>query len=291
MASSKSIIRDLVVRFEQVGIGNAQSEVLWLLEKLTGKNQSQLLISDVQLTDDQHKTLEQWVHDRIVLKKPLQYILGVVPFCGMDLVVRAPILIPRPETEEWCLWLIEQFSKVNQVNFAILDLCSGSGCIALALAQAFPKSQVIGVDVDEEAIALARENQAGLEVKNVEFVQADAGEFLQKTDLKFDLVVSNPPYLAARELGVMYEKFGDWEAKRALVAENEGLKFYQEFSQLVPCVLTPSSGAFPCLVFEIGHLQAEKVAEIMKNQGFAEICVKQDLYGKDRIVFAYLCKL
>jgi len=138
----------------------AEQEAWWFLEHATGKTQSALLSDDtITLTPEQQKNLDTWVMQRVKEKKPIQYIIGNVPFCNLEILVKPPILIPRPETEEWVSWLIEQLAPVKDEPLQILDLGSGSGCIGLALAKALPQSTVIGLDKNPQAIELAEKNK------------------------------------------------------------------------------------------------------------------------------------
>ena len=115
----------------------AEQEAWWLLEAVSGQCQAALMQHEVlSLTSEQQKKLEQWLRERVVDHKPLQYLLGSVPFCGVKILVQPPVLIPRPETEEMVSWILETYAAVSREGLAVADLCTGSGCIALALASA-----------------------------------------------------------------------------------------------------------------------------------------------------------
>ena len=168
---------------KKIAIEIPEQEAWWLVQKITSKNKSFLLLNrTIQLTSDQEITLFKWVNERIN-KKPLQYILGSVPFCNLDILVKPPILIPRPETEEWSSDLIK---KLPNIPLNILDLCSGSGCITLALTKALPKARVIGLDIEQEAIDLALENKRHNDIHNVDFIKSDLYEAVHHKT--FDLI-------------------------------------------------------------------------------------------------------
>ena len=135
----------------------------WILEAITGKSKSALISQEaIELTHEQKAKLSEWLKKITKHHMPMQYLLGSVPFADLEILVDPHVLIPRPETEEWCTWIIEKISKLEQQTkdkIRILDVCCGSGCIALALAQAFPLSFVIGSDINPEAIKLSKENK------------------------------------------------------------------------------------------------------------------------------------
>lgn len=229
----QQILNNLVQQLLPVA-GDEQQAIFesWLLlEKVTGKSRVALLAHKVRLTVDQQKQLESHVFDRVQKNKPLAYILGNVPFAGLSLIVRPPTLIPRPETEEMVLWIIEQFQDVAHEPLRVLDLCSGSGCIALALAAAFPTWQIIGVDISAEALALAEENRQVLGLGNVGFQQGsifEDGSWLQS----YDLIVSNPPYISKQSRHLVGADVLVWEDERALFADQEGWVFYERLAEL-----------------------------------------------------------
>lgn len=224
--------------------------------------------------------IQNLVARRIQANEPLGYLLESVPFCGLAIQTQPPILIPRMETEEWCELLIEKLKTNEWQNFNILDLCTGSGCIALALANAFKQAKVTGIDINPQAIELAQANAKALSLKNVQFLQANLFETLNFND-QFDLIVSNPPYVTADEWQALTPEVKNWEDKNALVAEDFGLIFYPQIAKLAAEKLS-SNGQ---LVVEIGNTQSFQVAEIFKLSGFSEITIFKDLFGQDRAVF------
>jgi release factor glutamine methyltransferase len=253
----------------------------WILEAITKKKIAQLIAQDtIQLSEQQQATLTSWL-DRIVNEHmPLQYLLGSVPFCNLDILVEPPILIPRPETEEWTTWLIEQLRPLKHTKLQILDICSGSGCISLALAQALPHATVI-------AVALGRKNAAHNKTANITFVQSDLFNEVV-SDKLFDLVVSNPPYISFAEFENLDTSVTTWEDPQALVAEDEGLAILRAIIEQAPDFLKFNQEMFdkhiPQVVLEIDYDQGHKVAQSMQENGYTDVTVHKDLEGKDRWV-------
>lgn len=269
----------------------ARQEAWWLLEKLTGKSKGSLIgLRVVQLSDQQHAELEQWVDQRVHEKKPLQYILGTVPFCDLEIIVQPPILIPRPETEEWVTWLIDQLMVIKNHQLKILDLCTGSGCIALALAKAFPQAIVVGIDINPQAIALAQKNKEHNALSNVTFMLSDLDQALDQSE-SFDVIVSNPPYLTPPEYDQLAPEVKEWEDQYALVAPDDGLSFYYRIAQLAPLRLNKSTmmlqNHLPRLVMELGT-HSEPVKSKLEQCGFGDVRLHHDMQGVIRWIAAYL---
>ena len=146
----------------------------WILESITNKKKANLIAHEtITLTSDQQQKLDSWIDQLINKNIPLQYLIGSVPFIDLEILVETPTLIPRPETEEWCVNLIEQLNKLSHKKLTVLDLCSGSGCITLALAQAFPAAHVYGLDISDKAIALAQKNAIHNRISNATFLHSD----------------------------------------------------------------------------------------------------------------------
>ena len=166
-------LKDLIAQL--LPVCDSQTEAIsqaWLLlEHVLAQTKAQLMMQPtLSLSPAQQVQLAVLVQERVIHRKPIQYLLGSVPFADLTIMVRPPTLIPRPETEEWVMWLVQKLDSVRDQPLRILDLCTGSGCIALALAKAFPRAQVLGVDIAPEAIALARENAEKNRLINVDFV-------------------------------------------------------------------------------------------------------------------------
>ena len=266
----------------------ARQEALWLLEKVTGLSHAQLLLRGIVLSAQQKFLLEKLLSDRVDKKKPLQYILGSVPFCDLEILVEPPILIPRPETEEWTCWLIDLIKKEHAEDISIADVCSGSGCIGLALAKHLSSSRVIGLDISDQAVDLACRNKAASGVANYEVFVSDLFDNIDPK-IKFDLIVSNPPYLTEQEYREIDASVSEWEDKRALVTGNDGLAIYEQLVTQARARLSETRNvALPALVCEIGPAQKDKIINVMLNAGFAKADLISDLQGVSRIVVAYV---
>jgi release factor glutamine methyltransferase len=258
----------------------AEQEAWWLLEKATGKSTVVLLTACcIELSEQQQKQLDEWVRQRVEEQKPIAYIFGSVPFCDLDVKVKPPILIPRPETEEWVSWLIGEIKEHGVTTFTALDLCCGSGCIGLALAKAFPESKILGVDINPEAIELSLENRELNKIQNIEFIQSDLYQKIP-LDFKCDLIVSNPPYLAKEEFEGLAPEVKKWEDRRALLAEMQGMEFYDRILRDARKFLSPTRTALPCIVFEVGPAQRD-IESLFKKYGF-RFKLYLDMQGKPR---------
>jgi release factor glutamine methyltransferase len=267
----------------------------WLLEKLTGKKKAQLIAQEsVSLSTSDHNTLQKWLQNLVDEHKPIQYILGSVPFNGIDIIVKPPTLIPRPETEEWTCNLIEQLQTLRQAQgerseepFAILDLCTGSGCIAVALAKALPHATITAIDIAQSALLLTQENAKHNDVANVICLKSDLFNALPEGGA-FDLIVSNPPYITQDEWNTLDVSVTHWEDKRALVAQDHGLAIIERIIHDAPRFLKPNpdiqAHQIPQLTIEIGYQQGPAVKQCMDTAGYKQTQIIKDLEGKDRIV-------
>ncbi len=258
----------------------AGQEAWWLLEKVTNKSKSTLLTSSgIELSKEQQKQIAEWINQRVKEHKPIAYILESVPFCGLEIRVRPPILIPRPETEEWVAWLIQEITRQGVTSFTVLDLCCGSGCIGNALAKAFPKSKILGVDINPQAIELSRENKKINGIRNIEFIQSDLYQNLSP-DFKCDMIVSNPPYLAKEEFENLDAEVKKWEDQRALLADMQGMEFYDRILKDARRFLNTTNTPLPCIVFEVGPAQKD-IGTFFEKYNF-RFKMHLDMQGKPR---------
>lgn len=210
---------------------------------------------------------------------PIQYVIGRTEFCGLDLVVREGVLIPRPETEELVMWAIEVAQGMESVH--ILDVCSGSGCIAIALKNRLSRASVAAIELSEQALAIAKENAArcGCEV---EFLHDDALNGMRSvTGRKFDIIVSNPPYIPLSEKAIMHRNVIEHEPSMALfVPDNNPLIFYQAIAR-TSWELLKCDGA---LLFEIHESLSEQTAQMLRMQGYASVEIRCDINQKPRMI-------
>ena len=209
---------------------------------------------------------------RLKSGEPLGYILGTVPFVNCEIKVTPDVLIPRSETEQLCDYIINEYEGVPT---KILDMCTGSGCIAVALAKNLD-AFVLATDISEKALSVARQN-ALANFAQVDFVSGDMFERVTGT---FDIIVCNPPYLSEKEIENLPKSVKDYEPSSALFGGVDGLDFYKKLSAEAPKFL--NSGGV--MYLEVGDFQADAVAEIL-NKNF-DCDIMSDYYGFDRFVIA-----
>lgn len=213
---------------------------------------------------------------RILTFEPLQYIIGNVNFLGLELSVSQDCLIPRPETEEFVSNIITDYSKLDN-KISILDIGTGSGCIALALASKLPQSNVSGIDIDKNALDIAIHNAQINNLNNVKFELLDISKDIPTT--KFDLIVSNPPYIPLDEWKELDKNVREYEPRHALTDENDGLTFYRLFSEILPKLLFPNGEFF----FEIGWNHKYSLENIFSPEKY-HIEFLKDFAGLYRVI-------
>jgi release factor glutamine methyltransferase len=226
--------------------------------------------------------LKTWSSILEQLKKeiPIQYILGVTHFYGLEFEVNSAVLIPRPETEELVDLIIQNSkSKAQNSKLKILDIGTGSGCIAIALAKNLPNAQVFALDVSEQALSTAKKN-AGLNQVPIQFLHQS---ILETEDLgqQFDIIVSNPPYVRELEKQEIKKNVLDNEPHLALfVEDNDALIFYRKIAQLAQKNLNPQGQ----LYFEINQYLGQEMLDLLQELGFKNSELRQDIYGNDRMI-------
>jgi len=225
--------------------------------------------------------------------EPIQYIVGQIEFLGLTIKVGRGVLIPRPETE----LLVEEAIKAvmrNKISVAskeknalrvtqrasqsVLDLCTGSGCIALSLAKEFPDAEVYGTDLSKEALVYAKKNAKANDIKNVTFLQGSLFEPVKGK--AYDLITANPPYIRRSELETLQREIRDWEPISALDGGEDGMDFYRTILSSADQFLNPGGSLF----LELGYDQAEAVKKVAKRQGFLDLAVINDYAGIGRIL-------
>lgn len=259
----------------------AHSITNWVFEKMLELNPTKLTLERFRLiTQEQqanlHKTLE-----RLLQNEPVQYVLGEADFYGMKFFVDSNVLIPRPETEELVAWIVADYKEKPEVN--ILDIGTGSGCIAIALAKNLAGAKVEGVDVNADALAIAQKNNeaqtAGVNMHLLDIL---------RDNLKpgaYDVVVSNPPYIGVSEGNTLAANVFNFEPHLALFApKDDDLAFYKAIAAKAIKALKPAG----CLYFEINAFKATDVMQLLTETGFKSIEVRKDLSGKERMIKAVL---
>lgn len=236
-----------------------------------------IVSGDALLSDHQKTVLAAWT-DLLLEGEPVQYVVGNTHFYGLVFTTDARALIPRPETEELVHWVLETHPAGSKRR--VLDIGTGSGCIAVTLKNKRPDWALIAVDVSEDALQLARENARRLQCA-VQFIQQDIlDEALWAALGRFDVIVSNPPYIPAAERALMPEQVLRFEPEAALfVPDEDPLRFYRAIAQLARQALRPGGQLF----FEINEFRAQEVAALLQDGGFEEIVLQEDMQGKLRM--------
>ena len=232
-----------------------------------------------QLTDNITKAIQQAITE-LQTAKPIQYILGETEFFSNRFFVDEDVLIPRPETEELVDWVLQTYPDKTHL-LQILDVGTGSGCIAISLAKALPEAQVTAIDVSPKAIAVAQRNAERNGIK-VQFLQRD---ILQTETLpeKYDIIISNPPYVRELEKNEMHSNVLNYEPHLALfVPDDRPLLFYEQIATLAQQYLKPKGRLF----FEINQYLAAEMQVMLAQKNFTEITLRQDLSGNDRMLCA-----
>lgn len=224
----------------------------------------------------------RWESVLVELKKekPIQYILGETEFYGLPFLVNENTLIPRPETEELVEWIMESKNyEIQSKKLRILDIGTGSGCIAISLAKNIPNAKISAIDVSEKALNIAKKNAKINEV-NVDFILKNVleTEVLEDT---FDIIVSNPPYVRNLEKAEIKPNVLEYEPHIALFVEDtDALLFYKKIAQLAKVNLSENG----ILFFEINQYLGKETIELLENLGFKNIQLKKDIYGNDRMI-------
>ena len=268
----------------------AQAVVRMLLEELAGLSLADIYGGGLDRLDDAQRQHIERAMARLEEGEPIQYVLGRACFCGRSFAVAPGVLIPRPETEELCR-LIMNTHPSESLN--ILDIGTGSGCIAITLALEMPDAEVEAVDISPEALAIAEANAARLGAK-VSFHQCDilsedsppvgsGWEWVAPSTPKYDIIVSNPPYICERERADMERNVLDYEPHTALfVPDDDPLLFYRTIGQKALTMLVPGG----ILCFEINPLYCDQLIELLRSQGYCEVEAVSDSFGKRRFVTA-----
>ncbi len=257
-----------------------------VMEKITGFSKSERSIyKQNELDEIQQNKLEFFTRE-LLQHKPVQYVLNEAWFAGMLFYVDENVLIPRPETEELVETVKENIDQLNERNLSILDIGTGSGCIAVALKKKLPQTSVFAMDISDNALKIAAKNATSNNT-NIEFIKADILNFHHHEPFpQFDIIVSNPPYIMQSESGTMLPNVLLYEPKEALfVADDDALIFYKAIIDFALIHLNPSGGK---LFFEINEMMGEQVAALLKAKGFSSINIKKDMQEKNRVVSAYL---
>lgn len=263
------------------GIEEAALDARLLLEHICGTDRNTLLVhGDRTVSPEEEKQYLDAV-ERRSRRIPLQQITGQQEFMGLPFWVNSNVLIPRQDTEV----LVEEVLKHTHDGMQILDMCTGSGCILISILHYSNDCEGLGVDISSPALEVAEENAerllSGRTGVSARFLQSD---LFEAVDGKYDILVSNPPYIRSAVVDTLMPEVKDYEPRIALDGEEDGLVFYRRI--LSDCKKNLKKGGM--LFFEIGYDQAEAVKGMMEQAGFLEVTVKKDFGGLDRVVFGTL---
>ena len=277
--------------------GEAQAIVRTVLDVEYGMTLTDIICGKVnELSSDEERNLEEII-TRLQNGEPVQYVLGEADFAGRTFHVEPGVLIPRPETAELCQWIEEDVSSLEADDTKqILDICTGSGCIAITLGLTIPNSEVTGWDISEDALRIAQGNVEMLKARNVRIEYqdalmlpkaAEAAEISEAAESSlsksWNIIVSNPPYICEKEKADMEKNVLEHEPSIALfVPDKEPLKFYRAIAEYASSALK-SEGA---LYFEINPIYEKETREMLQDLGFKDIKTKEDAYGKKRMMKA-----
>ena len=267
------LVADGVKRLADAGFEEARTDVRDLVFYVCGMDFMTLLRDGgMQVPEEQEKRFSE-VLARRMNHEPVQYITGEQEFCGLRFFVQPGVLIPRPETE-----LLAEAVFTDAKGKRVLDMCTGSGCIAVTVAKLGEPGFVAASDFSADALAVAKKN-AELSEADVTFYQGDLFEHVEGM---YDIIVSNPPYIKSKVIEDLMPEVREFEPRLALDGTEDGLLFYRRIIADAKAFLNPGGR----LMFEIGHDQGDDVAALCEVEGYVSIEVKKDYAGLDRMVFA-----
>ena len=263
---------------QAAGIEEAALDARLLLEAVCGTDRNDLLVHGEQpVAPEAEEKYLNWIRQRAE-HIPLQQLTGEQDFMGLTFNVNEHVLIPRQDTEI----LVEEVLKELHDGMRILDMCTGSGCILLSLLHYSNDCEGLGVDLSAEALKVAGRNVLKVltpeKAEHAHFLQSD---LFEKVEGKFEIIVSNPPYIASAEVDRLMPEVRDHEPRMALDGTEDGLEFYRRIIAEAGQYLVSSGMLF----FEIGYDQGQAVSELMREHGYREVQVVQDYAGLDRVVY------
>lgn len=268
-------------RLQESGIEEYAVDGFLLMSEILGMTKTAYYMRQKDIIPDKDYEKYMTAVHRRQNREPLQYITGHAYFMGYDFAVNPDVLIPRMDTE--CL-VLETEKIIKQSNVTdtdgkcrLLDMCTGSGCILVSLALRNPMIEGLGADISEKALKTAKENARRLQCENAEFIRSDLFEDISG---KFDIIVSNPPYIKTGVISSLMEEVKTYEPYNALNGHEDGLYFYEKITKQSLNFL--DDGGFLC--YEIGYDQGAEVVSVMTENGFKNCRVIKDLAGLDRVV-------
>lgn len=268
---------------QAAGIEEAALDARLLLEAVCGTDRNDLLVHGEQpVAPEAEEKYLNWIRQRAE-HIPLQQLTGEQGFMGLTFSVNEHVLIPRQDTEI----LVEEVLKELHDGMRVLDMCTGSGCILLSLLHYSNDCEGLGVDLSAEALEVAGRNVLKVltpeKAEHAHFLQSD---LFEKVEGKFEIIVSNPPYIASAEVEKLMPEVRDHEPRMALDGTEDGLHFYRHIIEEAGKHLVSSGMLF----LEIGYDQGQAVSELMRTEGYCEVQVVQDYAGLDRVVLGTYCE-
>lgn len=283
-------VRDILALFHEeldplYGPGEVAAFGEMLFEAFLGWNRVKLLTSKDHTVNQSDLLRLHWALEDLRRHRPIQHIIGYTDFCGCRIHVSPDVLIPRPETEEIVNYLLSTFhfpfSTSPLSTPRVLDLCTGSGCIAIALAKHWPGAEVWAVDISEKALTVARRNAAANNV-SINFIQADILSKSIIPNSQFGIIISNPPYVMEQERAAMQRNVLDWEPAKALfVPDGDPLLFYRAIADIA----SGSIGRDGCVILEINEQLGAETARLFECRGF-KTELHSDFRGRTRMLAA-----
>lgn len=283
------------------GAGEARAIVRMVMEERFGLSQTDLLLGKDTTLSSRDRAEFKKIAERLLMGEPVQHVLGYAYFCGHRFRVTPDVLIPRPETEELTRWAIDELNTLNPQpsslnrplqGTTLLDLCTGSGCIAISLALAFPQAHVVGVDISDAALSIARDNARSLNASNVDFLEynilsedTESSPPWREFERGFSLLTANPPYVRDCEASEMSPTVLDHEPSLALfVPDDDPLRFYRAIAAIGQRCLCPGT---PVLV-EVNTALSDATRQLFIDAGYHDVEVRDDQFSRPRMIKAVL---
>ncbi len=281
-------VKEVYSRFKQELTGHYDASELTavtqlVLSTVTGQSNARLrAYPDAELSEIQLDHIGR-ILQSLKNGTPVQYALGTAEFYGLSFKVTPDVLIPRPETEELVQWVLQEAGKYHNKRPAVLDIGTGSGCIAVSVKKNHAGAQVTALDISAGALEVARYNAAGNQA-DITFLQADILNLLPDAWVgQYDLMISNPPYVTQADKQLMHQRVTDYEPHTALfVPEDNPLLFYRAIADFALRNLVNGG----LLFFEVNESLGQQTVELLQTKGFSKVELRQDLSGRDRMVKA-----
>lgn len=262
---------------KKCNVENARLDAEYIFSYVLGVKRISLMLNfDEEISEENKNLIRQYIVRRGKYREPLQYIVKEWEFYGYPIKVDGRVLIPRQDTEilvEQCIFLMKE-----KENPKILDIGTGSGAISIALAKELPESEVLGLDVSDDALKMAVENRELNNVSNLKFLKSDVFQYVREKN--YDLIVSNPPYIPVEEYNELMPEVKEYEPRMALTDGGDGYYFYKKISE--ESVNYLKNGGY--LAFEVGYNQGETVSQLMEKNGFQIIGRVADYGGIERVI-------